>query len=62
VTELRLATRPSPLALAQARAVAAMLPCPSRLVEVQTRGDRDRSVPLSSIAGDGFFLKNKKKN
>jgi hydroxymethylbilane synthase len=57
VTELRLATRPSPLALAQARAVAAMLPCPSRLVEVQTRGDRDRSVPLSSIAGDGVFVK-----
>lgn len=57
MTELRLATRPSPLALAQARAVAAMLSCPWRLVEVATRGDRDGSAPLRSMAGDGVFVK-----
>jgi hydroxymethylbilane synthase len=54
---LRLATRSSPLALAQARSVQAMLELPSELVEVSTRGDRDRSLPLAAIAGQGVFAK-----
>jgi hydroxymethylbilane synthase len=43
LTPLRLGTRGSALALAQARAVAALLGEPSELVEITTAGDVDRS-------------------
>ena len=41
MTPLRIATRRSPLALAQARAVAAAMAADTELVEVTTSGDRD---------------------
>jgi hydroxymethylbilane synthase len=40
---LRLGTRGSTLALAQARAVARLLPCPAELVPITTAGDVDRA-------------------
>jgi hydroxymethylbilane synthase len=43
LTSLRIGTRASALALAQARAVAALLPRPSQLVPVTTAGDIDRA-------------------
>ena len=59
---LRLATRGSPLALAQARSVAARLEqeqpgLRTELVIVETAGDRDRRAPLSEIGGQGIFAK-----
>ncbi|HEV2427375.1 MAG TPA: hydroxymethylbilane synthase [Acidimicrobiales bacterium] len=56
---LRLATRRSPLAIAQAESVAARLVGAGvdvELVEVVTRGDRDASAPLSEIGGEGAFV------
>ncbi len=59
---VRLATRGSPLARAQAEAVGALL-CGLRpdldveLVVVRTRGDRLASRPLSEIGGQGVFAK-----
>jgi hydroxymethylbilane synthase len=59
MTALRLATRRSPLALAQSRAVGAQLSAltgrPLELVEVTTRGDVDHA-PLSQIGGTGVFV------
>jgi hydroxymethylbilane synthase len=55
---LRLATRRSPLAIAQAESVAARLVGAGHeveLVEVVTRGDRESSAPLSEIGGEGAF-------
>ncbi|MDY7225219.1 hydroxymethylbilane synthase [Hyalangium rubrum] len=59
---VRIATRQSPLALWQARHVAALLA--SRhpglevsLVEMTTEGDRFLSAPLSAIGGKGLFVK-----
>jgi hydroxymethylbilane synthase len=43
VTALRIGTRASALALAQARAVARALPCATELVHVTTAGDTDRA-------------------
>jgi len=59
---MRLATRGSPLALAQARFVAQRLEAaqPGRtceLVIVETGGDRDQSQPLSVLGGQGIFAK-----
>lgn len=60
---LRLATRGSPLALVQARQVASLLSEKSpgglevELVVVETRGDRDRAVPIHAIGGEGVFVK-----
>ena len=59
---LRIATRSSPLALWQARHVAALLQArhPAlevELVEVSTEGDRDRSRPIVEMAGRGVFVK-----
>jgi hydroxymethylbilane synthase len=58
VRALRLATRGSPLALAQARLVAAALELRgvnSELIEVVTTGDRRRDVELVVVAGQGAF-------
>jgi hydroxymethylbilane synthase len=59
-TALRLATRGSPLALAQAVIVAAKLEAigvTAELVVVDTEGDRRRDVALAVIAGQGVFTK-----
>lgn len=55
---LRLATRRSPLALVQARAVQerlASLGVEGELVLVQTRGDRDTATDLAELGGQGVF-------
>jgi hydroxymethylbilane synthase len=59
---LRIGTRGSPLALWQARHVAAILrpliaPRAIELVEIETSGDVVRDLPLSQIGGDGVFTK-----
>ncbi len=58
MTVLRLGTRRSPLALAQAGFVAARLSAlgvETRIVEVETSGDRRRDEALSSLGGQGVF-------
>jgi len=58
VSHLRLATRRSPLALAQATEVARRLEqlgATCEIVEVVTTGDRQDDVPLTTIAGQGVF-------
>ena len=58
MSTVRLATRTSPLALAQAHFVAERLAergVSSTLVEVTTTGDRDLTTPLSSVGGQGVF-------
>jgi hydroxymethylbilane synthase len=58
VSELRLATRRSPLALIQARLVADDLSARGHsctLVELETEGDLSRDRPLREIAGEGVF-------
>lgn len=58
MTPLRIATRGSPLALWQARHVAARLaPIPSELIIVRTEGDRVQDASLSVIGGQGVFTK-----
>lgn len=55
---LRIATRASDLALWQANTVASLLKAKGHSVEVcriSTRGDRETSVPLSHIGGQGLF-------
>ena len=57
---LKLATRASRLALAQAGLVQSALEALGQtveLVEVTTRGDRDRKSPLVSIGGQGLFVR-----
>jgi hydroxymethylbilane synthase len=59
---LRIGTRGSPLARWQAAWVAARLQAihpglAVELVEIKTRGDRDRNTPLSQIGGLGLFTK-----
>lgn len=61
-THLRLATRGSPLALAQARWVQErlheLLPeCTTELVIIRTSGDRIADRPLSEVGGKGLFVK-----
>jgi hydroxymethylbilane synthase len=61
-SSLRLGTRGSPLALWQARHVAALLrpfagDRPLELVEIQTAGDQVVDVPLAQLGGDGAFTK-----
>ncbi len=56
---VRIATRPSALALIQARAVGSRLEalgCRVEIVEVQTQGDRE-SGPFATLRGQGFFTK-----
>jgi hydroxymethylbilane synthase len=58
MTPLRLATRRSPLALLQARAVAARLDAlevETQIVEVETTGDQHLDVSLATLAGQGVF-------
>ena len=62
MTPLRIGTRGSRLALAQASQVAEQLralvaPRGVTLVEVQTRGDQSANTPLSQIGGEGIFTK-----
>lgn len=57
---VRLATRGSPLALAQARVVGALLGATgvdTSIVVVETEGDRRRDVDLRALAGRGVFAK-----
>lgn len=56
---VRIGTRGSPLALWQARHVAALLgpACAVEIVEIETEGDRVRDRPLSQIGGIGLFTK-----
>jgi hydroxymethylbilane synthase len=58
---LRLATRGSPQALTQAQIVAdaigAATGLDTQLVPITTTGDRDQSVPLHTIGGQGVFVK-----
>ncbi len=51
---VRIATRGSALAIAQARSVAEALPAPAELVTLTTRGDR-ASGPLTAVGGKGLF-------
>ena len=62
MSDLRLATRGSPLALAQASSVAERLRAVHEglsveLVIVETTGDRVVDVPLSELGGQGIFAK-----
>ncbi|MHB8718342.1 MAG: hydroxymethylbilane synthase [Candidatus Dormibacteria bacterium] len=52
---LRLATRGSALARAQASLVATALATPCELVVVTTGGDRDQSTPVEAMSGQGWF-------
>lgn len=59
--KIRLATRGSPLALKQAQMAAEFLAAKtgaeSEIVEVKTRGDKDRALSLSADGGSGLFTK-----
>ena len=58
MSELRIATRRSPLALRQAESVRerlASLGVASRLVAIETSGDRRLDVPLAAMGGQGVF-------
>jgi hydroxymethylbilane synthase len=62
VTTVRVATRPSALALRQAQLVIDMLAprhegVAFELVKISTRGDAEQSRPLAQIGGDGVFVK-----
>ena len=60
MTPLRIGTRGSPLALWQARSVAAAVErigVSAELVTISTRGDRRQDVPLTAIGGKGVFVK-----
>jgi hydroxymethylbilane synthase len=55
MTALRVATRGSALARAQAERVIELLGVPAELLIVSTQGDRDQTVPIREIAGTGAF-------
>jgi len=62
VTELRIGTRRSPLALWQAEHVASLLQesqpgIQVKLVKIETQGDKILDVPLAAAGGKGLFLK-----
>jgi len=62
VTAVRVATRPSALALAQAQVVIDLLhgmhdDIIFSTIKVSTRGDKDQDRSLASIGGDGVFVK-----
>ena len=57
MTALRIGTRASALATAQASQVAARLG-EHELVTISSEGDRDRTSPLESIGGTGVFVSN----
>jgi len=52
---LRVATRGSALARAQADRVIELLAAPAEALIVTTQGDRDQSIPIREIAGTGAF-------
>jgi len=59
---IRIGTRGSVLALAQARWVQAQITgrypdCPVELVIIKTTGDRLKDVPLAEVGGKGLFIK-----
>jgi len=61
---LRLGTRGSPLALAQARKVAAAIETAQRwpdgwvqIVEIRTTGDKVQDRPLAEVGGKGLWTK-----
>lgn len=54
---LRAATRGSKLALWQTNYVAELLGVPVEPVVVETRGDKDRTVPIEAMSGQGVFVK-----
>jgi len=54
---VRLATRGSPLALWQARHVAALIGDDTELVIVETAGDRRQDRPVWEMGGQGVFVK-----
>lgn len=54
---LRIGTRQSPLALAQAHEVAAKLALPHDIVGMTTSGDKFLEQPLAEIGGKGLFTK-----
>jgi hydroxymethylbilane synthase len=53
----RAATRGSKLALWQTNHIASLLGVPVEPVIVETRGDRDRTVPIEAMSGQGVFVK-----
>jgi hydroxymethylbilane synthase len=60
--EIKIGTRGSALALAQARGVAAQISgrypdCRVELVIIKTTGDKIQNVPLAQIGGKGLFIK-----
>jgi hydroxymethylbilane synthase len=55
MTVLRVATRGSALARAQAERVIELLGVPAETLVVTTQGDRDQTVPIREIAGTGAF-------
>ena len=60
--DLKIGTRGSALALAQARWVAAQISgrhpaCRVELVIIKTTGDKIQDVPLAQIGGKGLFIK-----
>lgn len=62
MTEIRIATRGSSLALAQARTVAGLIgdldpTLDVRLVEIETMGDRDRTSPIATLSELGAFVR-----
>jgi hydroxymethylbilane synthase len=61
VTALRIATRGSALALAQARWVAARIETelsqPTELLPIKTSGDRLQGISLAEVGGKGLFVK-----
>ena len=61
VAALRIATRKSRLALAQAELVATLLArvagCAHVMLEITTRGDSVRDRSIAAIGGDGVFVK-----
>ncbi len=61
MTALRIATRGSALALAQARWVAARIETqfarPTELVTIKTSGDRLQGISLAEVGGKGLFVK-----
>lgn len=54
---LRIATRKSPLALAQAHEVATRLAVAHEIIGMSTSGDNFQSQPLSELGGKGLFTK-----
>ncbi len=57
IPPLKLGTRGSPLALAQAAMVARLLPVTTEIIVLKTSGDLIQDRPLSEVGGKGLFTK-----